>query len=193
MGQVYDSLPPAYRTEDARQYPPLPLQRYLSLVGDQLDEVAGLIGRAKEMADPDLADEAWLPWLAQLAGVRLNGLTTVAARRVAIRTAGSGWLTGTMAGIIAAIRSTLADPVNNYLTVTRDLVDPWVLHVTTRATETPDPVASLAAVDAIGAKPAGVVLEWTAFHASWDQIEAAAPTWNDIETLGSWTAIENVA
>lgn len=192
MGQVYDSLPPAYRTEDARQSPPLPLQRYLSLVGDQLDEVATLIARGDEIANPDLADEAWLPWLAQVAGVRLNGLTTVAQRRAAIRTSGSGWLTGTLAGIVAAVRSTLTNPDTGYVTVTRDLVDPWLLHVTTRATETPDPAASMLAVDALGAKPAGVILDWTAFAASWDQIEAGAPTWDIIEALGSWSAVESI-
>ena len=191
---MWERLPEAYRTLDA----PLgyPLRAYLSLVGDQLEGVEATVaavapasGRSA-LSDPMAAAPEWLPWMAQLVGANLSGAATVAQRRAAVAGAGSGWLAGTMAGVVAAVRSTLTDPVGGYVSVTRDASDMWLLHVVTKATETPDPAASLRAVIQAGAKPAGVVLDWAAYAASWDDIEALAPTWAAIEALGSWGALE---
>lgn len=53
--------------------------------------------------------------------------------------------------------------------------------------ETADPVADILEA---GAKPAGVILYSDTAQTSWDQIEAAFPTWDDWDGAGSWGAIE---
>lgn len=192
MSGVYDKLPRAYLDEDAKRG--FPLRKYLSLVGDQLDEVAGVVSRIgpetgkSALADPDHADAGWLAWMAQLTGASLSGLTTVAQRRAAIQGSGSGWLAGTMQGIANAVRATLTDPAFGYVAVYRDPVNPWKLNIVTKAIQTPDPAAALAAVSKAGAKPVGVVLDWSAYRATWGVIEPL--TWDGIESLGSWDALE---
>lgn len=192
MTAVWGRLPETYRVLDA----PLghPLRAYLSLVGDQLTEVGEVVARLapetgrSALADPYLADPAWLPWMAQLVGVSLSGAETVAARRAAIAGAGTGWLAGTTAGIVAAVRATLTDPVGGYVAVYRDPADPWLLHIVTKAIQTPDPGAALAAIGKAGAKPAGVVLDWSAYAITWGALGAL--DWDTIESLGSWDAVE---
>lgn len=76
----YSRWPEVYRVADddpaiAPDVPgaDFPLLRYLASTTDQTQPVADLLGRlATDLADPELADNGWLPWLSQPLGVVLN-------------------------------------------------------------------------------------------------------------------------
>lgn len=81
----FDDLPEVYRAADEAD-PSVdgwPLLRYLSLLGDQADELSTLVDRfalhddgagdwTSDLSNPATADAAWLPWLAQMAGIGLD-------------------------------------------------------------------------------------------------------------------------
>lgn len=195
MSRAYAELPEGVRWLDAQQGPtPEPLRRFVDSYGDDLDTIAGTIyavatvpGRRSLLVDPDNAPASWLPWMGQLVGASLAGATTVAQQRAAVRGASGGWLSGTMAAIESAVRVTLTDPYG-YVAVYRDAANPWLLHVVTKATQTPSSAAALESVVKAGAKPAGVLLDWTAYAVTWGAVEPL--TWYGIEGLGSWDALE---
>lgn len=206
--RLYSHLPELYRDADAAldagTLDPngYPLLRFLSLAGDQLGDVADLLDRAdyythddggadgdtSDLVDPTVADAAWLPWLAQLTGVRLTAAMSVDAQRNAIAGAVSGYLKGTKQGIAAAAATALTG--TRYVRVIPLYGgDEWRVEVRTRTTETASTAAVLAAIIAAGAKPAGVELVATTYAASWDQIEALGS--NDaVDARGSWDALE---
>lgn len=82
----WSSLPEVYRAADEAQADgpnSFPLLRFLSLLGDQADEISVLYDRfalhddgtgdyVSDLANPETADTAWLAWLAPLAGVGLR-------------------------------------------------------------------------------------------------------------------------
>ncbi|HVL33901.1 MAG TPA: phage tail protein [Actinomycetota bacterium] len=193
---LYARLPDHYRDADARL--DYPLLRYLSLIGDQVGELSDLIERFAdgELADPDLADATWLPWLAQLVGARISGLSE-AATRAAIAQASTGWRAGTRSAIETAAKSVLTGSqyvrVYDHSTSLEGRGDAGAFDVlvVTRTSQTPDGGASvIAAITDARAKPAGVVLWWDEFGATWTTIESEFPTWADWEAAGSWEAIE---
>lgn len=204
---VYDSLPEALRTgQEALDYP---LLRYLSLLLDQtgvhadaavafdyvpLDE-GGVAGDTSALIDPDTADAAWLSWLAQLTGQRLSPLLTETARRDAVRYGAAGWRAGTKQAVADAAKSALtgtryvgvwdhSNPTSGY-----GAGGEWDVLLVTRVEETPDVPAVLQAVIDKGAKPAGVVLHHAAYSGTWAQIEAAHPTWADMDAA-TWRGVE---
>lgn len=145
------------------------------------------------LTDPDLADPAWLPYLAQLVGAYLDPAATLTERRDIIRFATSGYRGGT--------RQALADAARSALTGSRYvLVQPatrgdgtagtvWDVTLRTRTSETPSQQAVLDTVVRKGAKPAGVRLWIGSFGTSWDKIEALFPTWSNWEAY-TWDAME---
>jgi hypothetical protein len=198
----YASLPGYMRSADEER--DFPLLRYLSLIGDQVDDVeeiidridyvgafeGGLAGDTSALVDPDTADAAWLPWLAQLVGVNLLDPLSTTERREAIKTAGSGWRAGTKAGIKLAAQTQLTG--TKYVEVLDHyLGDPWAIGVRTRADETADSAAVVQAIIDMGAKPAGVEIVTAFYAATWALIEATYPTWADIEAAGSWAALQS--
>lgn len=156
--------------------------------------------RPSSLGDPMQAEVAWLPWMAQLVGARLDPAATEAEKRDTIRYATSGWRGGTRAAIEDAARSALTG--TRYARVVPHTkpgmsggLEPatiWDITIVTRTAETPDPAEVLNAVLRKGVKPAGAVLWHTPYQATWDQIEAILPTWADWEAVGGWTAIEEV-
>lgn len=141
--------------------------------------------RPSALTDPDLADAAWLPWLAQLVGAQLDPNASIAEQRDTIRYATSGWRAGTRGAVADAARSALTGTryakVYPHMTADANLGlvpgTPWDVTVVTRATETPDVDAVLGAILRKGVKPAGVVLWHKAYEATWDTWEAVFPTW----------------
>jgi hypothetical protein len=171
-----------------------------ALDGQELDNWrASRQTRPSALADPDQADTAWLPWLAQLVGARLDPAATELERRDTIRYATSGWRAGT--------RQAIADAAKTALTGTRYAkVMPhtiglpgggvssggiWDVTVMTRTSETPDPDAVLGAILRKGVKPAGVVLYVAYYGSTWDQIEAFYPTWDHLEAA-TWDEMEQI-
>lgn len=202
---LYAALPEVYRDADAAQPDGpngYPLLRYLSLIGDQLDELAVLVerfdyyspddggqpGDTSDLTDPAAADPDWLDWLAQLVGAQLPAGLATDDRRAAIAAAVNGYLKGTKQGIAAAAAQALTG--TRYVRVVPAYGgDQWRIEVRTRTTETPSSAAVLAAIVAANAKPAGFELVATTYQASWDQIEALGS--NDaVDARGSWDALE---
>jgi hypothetical protein len=97
--QLYALVPAHHRRADAEQEGELdqPLKRCFSAIGDRFHELVLLMNRlayfgadglpASDLADPALADAAWLPWLAQWVGVDLSTLPAVSEHRTAITSA----------------------------------------------------------------------------------------------------------
>lgn len=201
--EVYDSLPEAVRTgQDALDYP---LLRYLSLVLDQIGaqvttaeaidytpvDEGGAPGDVSKLVDPDTADHAWLPWLAQLAGIQLDPALSDADARTAIRSGSAGWMAGTRQAIIDAAKTALTG--SRYVELigheTSDGAGgPWDLAVVTRPYETPNGQAVLDAINAQHAKPAGVVIWHKTYGASWQTLHTLRPTWADWNTA-TWDDI----
>jgi hypothetical protein len=150
--------------------------------------------RLSSLGDPFAADAAWLPWLAQLVGVRLDPAASETEQRDTIAYATSGYKAGTKRAMEDAARSALigsryARCVPQYRP---DGVTPgpWDVTIITRGSETPDPLAVVGAILRKGVKPAGVVLWTQSTQATWDTLEASRPTWADWEASPTWTALE---
>lgn len=161
-----------------------------SLDGDQLGQWrAARQSRPSALADPGQADAAWLPWLAQLVGARLDPAASVMEKRDTIKYATSGWRAGTRQAIADAAKTALTG--TKYARVVPHAVPVvgggytsgsiWDVTVVTQTAETPDPNAVLAAILRKGVKPAGVVLHVTNYGSTWDLIEKYYPTFDDIE------------
>lgn len=165
--RAYGFLPHDYRDADERQADGpsgYPLLRYTSLYLDQLGEVLDLVDDIGRLTDPENADAAWLPWLAQF-GVQITPSMT--ARD--IRTAIASIATRTPASseqLLAAVKARLAGDQRAYLErhVGGDM---WVLGVAVH----PDDIAVT----------------------SWNALEAEVPDWNSIEAAGSWEGLGDFA
>ncbi len=203
--RMYSRLPLAYAKADATAEGDWPLLRFLSLVGDQLGEVevlfdrinfldpasGGAVGDTSDLTDPLVADEAWLPWLAQLVGAHLGDTGTITAKRDAVLFAPTGWLAGTKTALADAVRSVLTG--SKYVGLfTHVAGDPWKVEIRTRAAESPGPAAVAAAIAAKRAKPAGVELTFTDYSATWDMLEASYPT-SDAWDAKTWDQLENTS
>lgn len=145
---------------------------------------ANRLTRPSALADPDQADVAWLPWIAQLVGSTLDPSASEQEKRDTIRYATSGWRGGTRSAIGDAARTELtgskyARVMPHTIPVSGSLTEGtiWDITIVTRTSETPDPGEVLNAILRKGVKPAGVVLHHAAYGASWDQIEAVFPQW----------------
>jgi hypothetical protein len=159
-----------------------------SLSGDELEQWRSARRNVKSiLGDPVNAPAAWLPWLAQLLGARLDPAASEAEQRDTIIYATSGWRGGTRSAIADAARTALtgtryARVVPHYTAAVGGGIaegDIWDIVIVTLDSETPDPGAVLGAVLRKGVKPAGVLLHHTTYEASWDQQEAVYPTWQD--------------
>lgn len=184
--QLYERLPGYVQAADEVQAD-RPLLSYLSVGGGALDVAAETIRRLTRRAeqppavepsaltDPEQADLAWLPWLAQGVGVRLPKVTDEQALRDAVAFASSGWRRGIRAAIADSARSALTG--SRYVRVYPHSITepgnggPWDILLVTRSSETPDVAAVLQAVVDKRAKPAGVVLHHRAYSATYAQVQ----------------------
>ena len=209
--RFYGSLPEVYRDADAAQdtgASNYPLLRYLATLLDQLQPLADLVTRVtyvpmdergdlpsgnalevpspwqrfgtgtlgddtfgdadtSDLVDPTTADAGWLAWLAQLLGVNIAGLSLADARALLFNPADS-WAHGTPAAIAREAREARRqlDP-DDYVDVRPHFEgDPFTIVVITKASETYGTT-------------------------TWGDLEQTAPTWADLEALGSWSAAES--
>lgn len=185
----FDSLPEFMRAADPGTGDHL--LRFLSLLGDQADAIravyrridfvppdeGGPVGDVSELVSADLADPAWLPWLALAVGAPSAGLT-VQQQRDSIRTTGGGWRGPTKAAIAAAAGTALIGTrYARVLDHTTNIGNPgmggvWDVTIITRPSETPSTQAVLDAITNAGAKPAGVHLYARAYTATVGTLQA---------------------
>jgi hypothetical protein len=197
--RLYATLPEFMRDSDAADpsVNGFPLLRYLSLLGDQLGEVEAIADRAEagDLVNPALADDAWLPWLGQLVGVRLDPASPPQTWRDAIADGSSGWQSGTREAIANAARRTLTGTqfidVRSHNGKPSAGGDPWTILIVVRADEAPSPLSKVTdAVMAAGAKPAGFNLAVSSYAPTWATIDAIGATWDPIDALGQWDRID---
>lgn len=213
--RVYARLPLRCREDDAAGGYGLKL--LLSCIADRTDNVSELVARftylpgvdreteivrellgpdrgaSSDLVDPARADAEWLVWLAQIPGVTLAENLPVPAQRDAIAGAVNGWAAGTPDSIKAAAGTALTGTryvqVMPHSIAARGDGGRWDILLVTRASETPDVDAVLAAVSAANAVPAGAILHHRAYTATWAAVEAAYPTWADRNGL-TWAQLQ---
>lgn len=150
--EMWARLPEHFRRMDALNG--WPMKKYISLMGDQLQEIDDLVddidftplddegepGDTSAMVDPNVAPARWLPWLAQLFGLRIAG-TGTEQNRSEVVAAAAGFNAGTKEAVAAAAKSTLVGeryaavyPRSNSTAIGAG--DEWDLLLVTRASET---------------------------------------------------------
>lgn len=181
--RMYMRLPAFYRDDDTVQAYDRPLLRYLAAMVDQAGLAEFLADRiappaASALTDPWSADEAWLPWLGSLVGLRLTWpLADVAEARAQIAAAmTSAAPRGSRGAIANVVKPVLSG--TQQVTVTDHDGGQWFIEVNTLASqsppslsgtvgfiwgtsdwgtttqwEDPDPIVQL--IDQSGQKPAG--------------------------------------
>lgn len=170
-----------------------------------------------DLVDPETADTAWLRWLGWLVGVDASARLTDAERRAAIRGISTGgWAAGSQESIRAVVRPLLTG--ERLVMVHPGEGDTWHIGVHTRRSETSvltwdsleatyrdwgeieaagswdglNPRDVAAAIARANVRPAGTIIDVYLGTATWDSLEAGAPTWADWEAAGSWDALEDI-
>lgn len=164
---AYARLPEAYRDADAVL--DWPLLRYLSLLLDQLEPLDALVERidydveegdaTSDLVDGATANAGWFPWLAQLLGVDLTGLT-IEQQREALADPTQAWAHGSPGALAAAAARGLTGTRSVTITPHHGGA-PFVIGIGTKDSETTAPD-------------------------SWGELKAYAPTWGDLHALGTF-------
>lgn len=205
---LYAELPEAYREADAAEGEVL--KKWLSSVTDQVGAVADLLDRidwirandggdptdTSHLADPAAADDAWLPWLAQVVGVRLAPGLTAADQRTVLATPETGYKPGSKDAIAAPVKVLLTG--EKFVRVYHHSNSAggigagtaWDMLIVTKTEETPGGVDPVAEVIRAGSKPAGVKLWHRTYTSSWTTVETNFSTWNAWEGK-TWADIES--
>lgn len=131
------------------------------------------------LLDLDRCPDEALPWLAQFVGVRLLPDSTPAEQRQRIVST-DGFRRGTPAAMRAAAQATLTG--SQTVVITERDGDPYVLTVSTLATETPSISDTRSAV--LSQKPAGLVVNFVGGAAAqtYAQMLSRQPTYTAVKT-----------
>lgn len=213
MEALWESLPQVHREQDRLQTVPpdgYPMKRWLSAFADQVGAVDDVVRRidyappddrdddsqaVSELADASLADAAWLPWLAQILGVRRVTNLSETAQRDAISSAVSGFRAGTRSAVGTAAQAALTGTrsvavYNHAVAEPGDGGGEWDVLIITRSSETPGGASSVFdAVIGAEAKPAGVVLHHASVDVTWATLHTLRPTWADWNNK-TWAEIQ---
>ena len=200
--RTYGRLPITYRVEDTGQ--DYQLKKWLSGSCDQLWDIEHLLNRfsyvppqdgvpvdTSDLVDPNTADAAWLPWLAQLVGVQLDTTVSIDMQRAQI--ANVDFLQGTKQSMAKTGQTVLTGTqyirIFDHTSASTDIggAGEWDVLIITVASETTS--SPSAAIIAAGAKPAGVQLHEETFTSTWDDVEGRYPTWADWDAA-TWQQIE---
>lgn len=206
VDQLWLKLPDFYRTADPQQNPPYPLLVYTRAASqglcrveqlyDRIDyrspENGGPVHSTSDLVDPQTADAAWLPWLAQLIGDDMRHLgvfPSEADQRNAISHATSGWQAGSTQSLADAV-SALLQGQRQVTVVPRYGGDPHTILLFSFEDETPVGYAEiLQTIEDADVKPAGIkIVVEIRLGASYDQLRqywAQSPyndvTYNDLD------------
>lgn len=186
---VYAELGPIQPDDDQHGNALAHLLAALFKPADDVDDIVGdRNGRdARNLIfDPVTAPAAWLPWLAQIAGVTLVPGESEDATRARV-IAAAGRFRGTREALTAAAQMHLTG-TRNVRIVERD-GSPYRVTVVTRSSETPNAAAVLAAITSRTVKPAGLLV----FHVvsngqTWNEV-AAGTSWDEVPAGVSWDEV----
>lgn len=189
---LYEALGPFAAGDEEREWP---LLLFCDAICDALLERIDVLVRDRDeypgwviALDPLAAPLDALPWLAQFAGVTLEPELTEAEQRAKIASP-EGFQRGTPAAMREAGKRTLTG--TKTVLIEERYTTAYALWVRTLATETPDPVATEAAIRS--QKPIGLVLTYESVtgqgwndlklrHANWDAVEVAYENWDDVRS-----------
>lgn len=189
--RVLDQLPQAVRVSGGDT-----LRTYLGSIGDQVSDVlrvaeridytppdeGGPPGDTSDLLDPQGADPAWLPWMAQLYGIPLPGSLTEQQRRNLVADWRGRRHAGSKQSMVDAVRAILTRNqmvrVIDHATATGPGTR-WDVLVVTLKAETPDADGRLVldAINKADVKPAGVLLHHRFVTGTWAALQAGRPTW----------------
>jgi hypothetical protein len=158
------------------------------------------IEETSDLFDGRTADEAWLPYIGQIIGANLTGMSTVAERRDAVINNYLGFRAGSVEALANATLSALTGTKYVRIYPHRDGLagstthegTMWDILIITKASETPGGASSI--IDAItskGAKPAGVVLHCITYSLIWSSLQTTFDTWTKIENTLTWENLES--
>ena len=178
---LYDAMAPLARTDATEQGGALAL--FCEAIGVPFEWVETYALDTDQAVGWSLLMSPWtcpaegLAWLGQFVGVVVNPTATESAQRQQIATH-SGFQRGTPASIIAAAQLTLTGNQTVYLTE-RVGGNPWQLGAVTYTSETPDPAATLKAIQS--STPAGIVVTYSAQTWSYATVKAARATYTAVK------------
>lgn len=186
--ELYESLGPWYRAAEARGVSTDKwelIEMCEASIGLGLDPINVLVRDSDAgpgwsiVMDTDRAPVEWLPWNAQIGGVRvLQGLIE-AAQRARIKST-DGMKRGSPGAIVGAAQQFLAGTKTVYLVERHGSA--YRLTVATNAAETPDLAAMTRAV--IAQKPGGIVMAvTTVVGGDYNTLRDTHATYNEIKAL----------
>lgn len=194
--RIRSKLPEMYRIADLADRSTAtgrPFKAFVDALGTPADQALYVADRIAggELMDPARADDGWIPWLAQVAGV--SNRASVPETRAVIASKQTAAQPGTPAAVVALTRTWLSG------TKVCDLVPSttaWTLTLRIRDSENTlgSPAALKAAVMASGLVPVGFTVVVAVGSPTWAQIDAAAGgTWAGLDdTVNLWQDIDSI-
>jgi len=189
--ELYPELDPLTSAEADYDYPLMKFINTISLPYEEIEDLArdtsGTEPGWSVLLDIDRVPANAFGYLGQFIGVQLSpGLTNDQQRNRIRNTA--GWTRGTVSAIVGAAQQRLTGSKTVILRE-RTQSSAYKLEVYTYSNETPN--AEITEADIMAQKPAGLLLTYTAIspnsydaldtsYASYNELNAAFPTYNDI-------------
>lgn len=190
--RMYQMLPAMYRADDvATGYT---LQRFLAGISAGANETQAVVDliTSGALTDPINCPDAWVPWLAQAAGIPSRPGLPVADLRALLVAQNLAPVVGSRAAIAAVARRYLTG--SRIADVSPSPSDPWRLNVRVKSDELvpPGDTATLAAnIMATGQVPAGCYVFVFTGLPTWAQYDAAIVKWSDAEGK-RWADLDSI-
>lgn len=189
----YDLLPAMYWDADGQDTSTSagwPLYGFMDSCASVLVDPTTIASRIADgqLTDPALADDAWIPWLAQAVGVYGSGVAEWRQRLANLTTSAA-----------VGSRDYLTILTQTFLSGTKSCTvtsaEPWGIRITVRADEL-DLIGGstdtlTAALYATGRIPSGFLIQCVTASETWAQIAAIMPTWS-ASTGATWARLGSI-
>lgn len=165
------------------------------IYGDELGYVD--LYSTSDFTDARTADDAWLPWIATILGVKFGVVETSLDKRLDIIrptfTKGTQEsFTAVVTGLLTGSKYLGFHPHNDGAgSSIESPATEWDVLLVTRPEETPVGIDLVQLIIDRGAKPAGIVLHQLAYNIIWSTIESTVSTWSLIQAKGAWGNLQN--